>query len=200
MYEALSALAALTAGMRPVLLAGGVAMAAIATADWAARTRRINPFGGVARFLRAQVDPRLTGIERQVTRAGGHPSATPWWALAAYVLIAALLLQAMEVMFGLVRDVSVATTLGTGGIVTLLVHWIFRFLSFALIVRVIASWFPSAAHSIWMRWSFSATEWLLRPLRRVIPNVGMIDITPIVAWFALQIAEWLVTGILHSTF
>jgi YggT family protein len=200
MYEALSALAALTAGMRPVLLAGGVAVAAIATADWAARTRRINPFGGVARFMRAQVDPRLTGIERQVMRAGGHPSATPWWALVAYVLVAALLLQAMEVMFGLVRDVSVATTLGAGGILSLLVHWIFRFLSFALIVRVIASWFPSAAHSIWMRWSFSATEWLLRPLRRVIPNVGMIDITPIVAWFALQIAEWLVTGILHSTF
>jgi YggT family protein len=182
------------------LLAGGVAVALVATADWAARTRRINPFGGVARFMRAQVDPRLAGIERQVTRAGGHPSATPWWALAAYVLVAALLLAALDMLLGLVREASAATTLGTGGIIALVVHWTFRFFSFALLVRVIATWFPNAARSVWIRWSFPATEWMLRPLRRVIPTVGMLDVTPIVAWFALQIAEWLVGGIISSSF
>jgi uncharacterized protein YggT (Ycf19 family) len=41
---------------------------------------------------------------------------------------------------------------------------------------------------------------MLRPLRRVIPTVGMLDVTPIVAWFALQIAEWLVGGIISSSF
>src|SRR5437764_971384 len=104
MLDALTMLTALDAGLRSVLLAGGVGLALIATADWAVRTRRINPFGGVARFMRGQVDPRLTGIERQVMRAGGHPSATPWWALVAYVIVAAVLLAGLDVVSSVVRE------------------------------------------------------------------------------------------------
>jgi YggT family protein len=197
--EALSAIATLAAVLRSVLLVGGVAVAAVATANWAVRTRRINPFGGVARFMRAQVDPRLAGIERQVTRAGGHPSATPWWALVAYVIVAALVLATLDVLFSVVREAVTASTLGSRGVLALVVHWTFRFLSFALLVRVIGSWFPRAAHSPWMRWSFAATEWMLRPLRGMLPTIGMLDITPIVAYFALQLVEWIITGAFFSS-
>jgi YggT family protein len=38
-----------------------------------------------------------------------------------------------------------------------------------------------------VRWSFVLTEWLLAPLRRIIPPLGMIDITPIVAYFVIQL-------------
>jgi YggT family protein len=196
MYEALAVLTALDAGLRSVLLAGGVAVALVATADWAARTRRINPFGGVARFLRGQVDPRLAGIERQVMRAGGHPSATPWWGLVAYVIVAAVLIAALDVLSSSVREAFAASTLGARGIFALLVHWTFRFLSFALLVRVIASWFPRLAHTAWARWAFVATEWMIVPLRRIIPTFGMLDITPIVAYFTLQFAEWVVGAVL----
>jgi YggT family protein len=199
MLDALSALATLAAGLRSVLLAGGVAVALVATADWAVRTRRINPFGGVARFMRAQVDPRLAGIERQVTRAGGHPANTPWWGLVLYVVAAALLLAALDVVFSLISEALAATTLGSGGMFALVVHWTFRFLGFALLVRVIASWFPRGAHSIWMRWSFASTEWMLRPLRRLIPTIGMLDITPIVAYFALQVIEGLLSRVLFTS-
>lgn len=191
MNAALTVLASISAISRTVFLAGGVAMALIATADWAVRTRRINPFGGVARFLRANVDPRLAGVERQVLRAGGHPSATPWWALVAYVVIAALVLAALDMLFSLLAQASAATAMGPGGILFLLIHWTFAFLRLALLVRVIGSWFPAAAASRWMRWSFGATEWMIRPLRSVIPSFGMMDITPIVAYFALYLLEGL---------
>jgi uncharacterized protein YggT (Ycf19 family) len=37
---------------------------------------------------------------------------------------------------------------------------------------------------------------MLRPLRSVIPSIGgVIDITPIVAYFALQLVQWLVERI-----
>ncbi len=32
---------------------------------------------------------------------------------------------------------------------------------------------------------------MLRPLRGIIPSLGMIDITPIVAYFGLNLIEWL---------
>jgi len=76
----IGAVATLTAFLRGAFLVGGVVLGAVAAADWAVRTRRLNPFGSVARFLRARVDPQLVGIERRVLRAGGRPTATPLWA------------------------------------------------------------------------------------------------------------------------
>jgi YggT family protein len=195
---AIETLAALTVALRLALLIGGVVVAIIATLDWGVRTRRINPFSGIARFMRGRVEPRLAGIERQVMRAGGHQSTTPWWTLVAYVVCAVLLLAGVDLLASLVRDLLVAASLGGAGLLLLAVRWIFGFLQFALLVRVIASWFPSLAARRWVSWSFGATEWMLRPLRRVMPSMGVIDITPIVAYFALWLAERLVTTVLLS--
>ena len=193
MNAAFSLLASISAVARTVLLAGGVVLAGVAAVDWAVRTRRINPFSSVARFLRSNVDPRLAGVERQVLRSGGHQSATPLWALVAYVVVAALFLAVIDMFMGLLGQALAATTMGASGILVLLIHWIFAFLRFALLVRVLGSWFPRAAASPWLRWSHGATEWMLRPLRSVIPSIGMIDITPIIAYFALSILEGLLT-------
>jgi YggT family protein len=192
MISVLAALAAFTSVLRSVLLAGGIAVAVVATVDWAARTRRLNPFSAPSRFLRTHVDPRLLGIERQVVRAGGHPSAVPMWSLVAYVVMAALLLAAVDMISGLVRELAIATDAGAMGYVVLAIRWTFEFLRLALLVRVFGSWFPQLAFSRWLRWSFGATEWMLRPLRRVIPSIGVMDITPILAFFLLQFGEGLI--------
>jgi YggT family protein len=192
MISTRAALAAFASVLRSVLLAGGIALAAVATMDWAARTRRLNPFSAPSRFLRTHVDPRLVGIERQVVRAGGHPSSAPMWALVAYVVIGALLLAAVDLVSGLVRELLFATEGGAMGFVVLAIRWTFEFLRMALLVRVLGSWFPRLAYSRWLRWSFGATEWMLRPLRRVVPALGVMDITPILAFFLLQFAEGLI--------
>lgn len=196
MLTLLGAVATLTAFLRGAFLVGGAVLGAVAAADWAVRTRRLNPFGGVARFLRARVDPALTGVERRVLQAGGRPTATPLWALIAYVIAALLVLAALEMIASLMRQAAFATSMGGGGLLLLAVRWTFGFLAFALIVRVIASWIPPLAASRWVRWSFGATEWMLRPLRGLIPSFGVIDITPIVAYFALQLLQYLVETIL----
>jgi YggT family protein len=48
-----------------------------------------------------------------------------------------------------------------------------------------------------VRWAFVLTEWFMAPLRRVVPSLGMIDITPIIAYFALSILEGVVLGALR---
>ena len=49
--------------------------------------------------------------------------------------------------------------------------------------------------SRWVRWSFVLTEPILRPLRKIIPPLGMIDITPIVAYFLLRLLQSAVAGL-----
>jgi len=64
-----------------------------------------------------------------------------------------------------------------GGIILLLL----RLLSFALLGRAILSWFDPAGRWPISQVLISITEPLLAPIRRVVPPVGMIDLSFIVA-------------------
>jgi YggT family protein len=72
----------------------------------------------------------------------------------------------------------------------MLVKLTFDVLRLAIIIVVLVSWLPISPFSGWVRWAFALTEPLLRPLRDIVPRVGMFDITPIVAYFLLGILEW----------
>jgi YggT family protein len=81
----------------------------------------------------------------------------------------------------------------------LIVSWAFKIVELALIVRVLASWFPISPYSRWIRWTYPLTDWMLVPLRRIIPTIGMVDITPIVAYLILSyILERAVIGLVAS--
>jgi len=166
-----------------LVLAGVLALFCVL--DWAVRTRRVNVFGGVARFARLKVDPFLAPIERRVVAAGGLPSSAPLWALAAVVIGGILLLSLLNFLTAELYSVSFAVSSGPMGIFALLVSWAFDFVRIAILVRVISSWLPISPYSKWIHWSYTVSEPILRPLRQVIPSLGMIDITPIIAYFLL---------------
>ena len=179
----------LIATLRVVLLAVAAVVAIAAGLSWAVRTRRLSPFGGAARFVRARIDPLFAPMERRIVRAGGLPTHAPWWTLAAVVVTGIVLLSLLGFVRGQIAGVDLALRSGGRGLWVLLVSWTFGVLQIALFVRVISSWFRMSPYSPWIRWSFVLTEWFLAPLRRVIPSLGMIDITPLVAYFGLQLLE-----------
>ena len=59
----------------------------------------------------------------------------------------------------------------------------------ALFVRVIASWLGISPYSAWMRPVMILTNWLIEPIRRILPPMGMIDFCPMVAWLLLWLAR-----------
>ncbi|MFN8638227.1 MAG: YggT family protein [Dehalococcoidia bacterium] len=76
-----------------------------------------------------------------------------------------------------------------------LLAWFLQFLAFAVFFRAIASWFPIDRDGPVLRALDAITEPVLEPLRRVVPSIGMIDITPMVAMILLQvIASALLSG------
>jgi len=58
-------------------------------------------------------------------------------------------------------------------------------LGFAIFARAILSWFPIDRNGPVFQALDAITEPILEPLRRVIPPIGMIDITPMIAMFLL---------------
>ena len=62
-----------------------------------------------------------------------------------------------------------------------LILLLLKLLWFAIFARAIVSWFPVDPHGPVVRALDAITEPVLDPLRRVVPRIGMIDITPMVA-------------------
>ena len=58
-------------------------------------------------------------------------------------------------------------------------------LAFAIFARAILSWFPIDRNGPVVHAIEAITDPVLDPLRRVLPTVGMIDISPMVAIIAL---------------
>ncbi len=194
MESVLGALDALLGIVRFTLLVLAALFALLCLLDWAVRTRRVNLFGATARFTRSKVDPLIAPIERRVVAAGGNPASAPLWALAAVVIGGILIINVLDFIRGELFGLAYATQSGPGGILRLIVAWAFDFLQIALLVRVVSSWLPISPYSSWVRWSYVVSEPILRPLRQVIPAFGMIDITPIIAYFLIGFIK---SAVLH---
>ena len=67
--------------------------------------------------------------------------------------------------------------------------WLLRILTFALIGRALLSWFDPRGEWTISRLLADLTEPIMAPLRRVIPPIGMIDISFIVAIILIQVLE-----------
>ena len=175
-------------GLRVALFVAAVVLGVVALVDWLVRTRRISPFSGLARFFRRTVDPLMVPVERAVLRAGGQPAAAPWWSLVAVVAGGVVVLFLLGIVRGLLLQLAVGVS-DPRLLPIILLSWAFKLVEVALIVRVLSSWLPISPYSRWVRWTHPLTNWILVPLRRIIPPLGMVDITPIVAWLALS---WIV--------
>ncbi|TQR20813.1 YggT family protein [Psychrobacillus vulpis] len=61
--------------------------------------------------------------------------------------------------------------------------------TYALVIYILMSWVPSIQESSFGRLLGKICEPYLDPFRKIIPPLGMIDISPIVAIFVLNLAR-----------
>jgi YggT family protein len=66
---------------------------------------------------------------------------------------------------------------------------IIQIYSYALIIYILLSWFPNARESGFGQLLAKICDPYLEPFRKIIPPLGMIDISPIVAIFLLNFAS-----------
>ena len=88
--------------------------------------------------------------------------------------------------------------LSVGGFLLNFVSVLFTILYVAIIARSLMSWFNPSAENPFVRLVYEITEPVLAPLRRIVPRIGMIDITPIVAIVLLQLIESLLSQVLRG--
>jgi YggT family protein len=182
--------------VRAIVVVALVYAGLVALTHWAVRSRRINPFGAWARAMRKLSDPVLLPLERQIVRAGGSPQNAPLWLLAIVIGAGLVLLSLTSWLIGTVVSLRYAAQGGPRIWIQMLVSAVFTVLMTAILIRVIASWFGIGEYRRWMRPIYALTNWLINPIRRVLPPFGMFDFSPMVAWLVLYVLRGFVMGML----
>lgn len=169
---------------------GLVALCGLAAlGSWAVRTRRLSPFGKPAQLIRRSTDPILHPIERWLFRRGGNPQHAASWlvggAVVGGIVVIGLAGFLIDQFALLARDVRS----GPFAPIRRAVYYAGQLVTLAIVARVIGSWVGVGRFNRFMRPAYWLTDWIIEPLRRVIPPVGgMLDVTPIVAFFLVRIA------------
>ena len=73
---------------------------------------------------------------------------------------------------------------------------LFTLFELAILARVLLSWFRVNPYHPAVAFLYQITEPILRPLRNVIPPLGMIDISPIVALILMDIIRQIIRAII----
>jgi YggT family protein len=69
--------------------------------------------------------------------------------------------------------------------------------SFVLLARVLLSWFPNIDRSNpVIQLLYDITEPILRPIREMLPQTGMVDFSPLVVFLLIQVLMVLIPSLL----
>lgn len=156
----------------------------------------LNFFGWPSRTIRRLTDPLINPMRRGLMNFGVDPKYAPLVTILVVILFGWFLLQVLSTIANTL--IGVIYSVNGGAFVPLIGYLLYGLLglySLMIFVRIIFSWGMVGYGNRMMRFLILTTEPLLGPLRRLIPNMGMFDISPIVAFVII----WLLQGAVAST-
>jgi YggT family protein len=146
---------------------------------------RADFYNPVSQFLVRITNPLLVPMRKVIPTIGKFDTSA---------LLLMLLLQLISVLIVVGAAVPFVTLLAftVGELVMLLLN-IFLF---AIIVQVILSWVSPGTYTPVNSILYSLTNPVLQPFRRIIPPLSGIDLSPLFALIALQVARMLILPLL----
>lgn len=182
--------------VRSLVLVAFSAASVVAITHWLVREGKIQPFGTFARGVRRLSDPVLKPLETNLARRGRNPQEGPFWLLMLVVVAGVVLISAVRWIVDFILGLSAASGSGPAGILRFILDLGFNLLLLAVIVRVVAGWIGAGRHTRWSRAFFVATDWLVEPIRRRLPPLGPIDLSPLAAYVVILLARSLLFSLL----
>ena len=157
----------------------------------------LNPFGWMSRTIRRLTDGILLPVRGGLRNMGIDPKFAPLIAILLVILVGFFFLQLVETIFFTIAGVWASTV--RGSLLTVLGFLLNGFLSIyslLILMRVIFSWGQVSYGNRVMRFLYDTTEPLLGPLRRMLPPLGWIDLSPFVAFLMIWLFQAAIAGTL----
>jgi YggT family protein len=158
-----------------------------------------NPFGKIAITTRRLTDPIVAPIRRALVGFGADPKYSPLVTIFVAVLLGYFMLQLVRSIANTVLGILVSVQ--SGQLIPIIGYILYGMLglySLLIFIRIIFSWAMISYSNRVMRFLVNTTEPLLGPLRRVVPTLGMWDISPIFAFLIILLLQQAVAVTLLS--
>jgi YggT family protein len=160
----------------------------------------VNPFSWSARTVGRITDLMIMPVRRVLVAFRIDPQVAPFVAVVLFIVSGILAVQVAGSVLNTVAGIIVALTSGRPGvplvIMGYLIYGLLGLYTLAIFVWIIFSWLSISYANPWMRLLVIVTEPLLSAVRRFVRPVGMFDISPMVAFLILWLAQTLVAGTL----
>src|SRR5258708_4918392 len=165
----------LQVALRYLVFAAFATSVLMALASWLVRTRRISPFGAFGRTLRAASDPLIRPIETRLVRAGGNPVRAGWWLVVAVAAVGVLLITLWNWLGEAPVNVAAPHAAGPRASIVLALDVVNRIIYGALGVGGLGAGSGHFRSSRWVGPASAVPDWLVEPIRRVLPPAGGFD-------------------------
>jgi YggT family protein len=154
---------------------------------------RANFYNPLCQFIVKATQPLLKPLRRVIPSMFGLDMSSLVLALIVQMLLIAVIL--------LLKGFMVDWVLLVPWALIALFSLFLNILFYAMIISVILSWVAPGSHNPGAELVAQITEPVLAPFRRIIPNLGGLDISPIFAFIVIQLLQsWLIPRIAYFAF
>jgi YggT family protein len=157
----------------------------------------LNPFGWASRTIRRLTDGFVIPVRGSLRDVGIDPKFAPLVVILVSILLGYFILRLLatiaSTLDGIISSIRVGDVIA---IVGFILYGLLSIYILLLFVRIIFSWGMVSYQNRIMRFLVDVTEPLLGPLRRMIPPLGRIDISPLIAFLILWLFQAAIAGTL----
>lgn len=157
----------------------------------------MNYFSWPSRTIRRLTDPMINPMRRGLMSFGVDPKYAPVVTILVAILLGWFMLQLLSSVANTLVGVILAAVAGAlVPLVGYLLYGLLGIYSLLIFIRIIFSWGMVGYHNRLMKFLVVVTDPLLVPLRRIVPPLGMFDISPIVGFIIIWLFQSAIAGTL----
>jgi YggT family protein len=158
-----------------------------------------NPFGRIGRLsykLKKHTDRFVYPVAQLLARMKLDTRLAPLLAILGFIVAGYFILQLFGNLFFTIDGVAASIVKRSiTRIVGFLLYGFLGIYSLLIVMRIVLSWVTSGTNRL-TRLLMKLTDPILEPFRRIIPPIGMFDISPIVVLILLNFLQVAVAGVL----
>jgi YggT family protein len=157
----------------------------------------VNPFSRPVIQVRRLSDPFVNPVRRGLLQLGFGPNITPLVVILIAIVLGWFVLQLADSILSMILGIYGAVR--AARVIAVVGYLLYGFLdiyALLIVMRIVFSWGNVSYSNRVMRFLVNATDPLLVPLRRIIPPLGMFDLSALVALLLLWMLKTAVAAVL----
>ncbi len=157
----------------------------------------VNPFGRVALVIRRVTEPLIAPVKRVLAGFGIDTRVAPLLTILVVILLGWFVVQLATSVLGSIASTIIAVEARNFvRILGYILYGVLDVYGILLFIRIIFSWGMVSHVNPVMRFLTRITDPLLIPLRRMIPPIGMFDISALFAFILIWLFQAAIQGTL----